>query len=285
MNPTQAFIDFHTDTVATAVAGGPLPDCPGDRATCEADLGTCNDDLATCTPALATCTSDLGTAQGELASCNADLNACTTGLDTCEGDLEDCNVTLEACESGVTGRPVQTGQIRCTNAAGTFISCTGTGQDGDLRKGLSRVYVDNGDGTITDQRTGLMWEKLSRDGSVHDHNTSYTWANAFAVKIATLNSTAFAGHTDWRVPNVNEIQSLVDYDRTTPSISPAFNTGCIPGCTVLTCSCTDPFAIYWTSTTSQFSGSSAWYQSFDLSFRNSQPKTVAGRVRAVRDAS
>ena len=63
--------------------------------------------------------------------------------------------------------------------------------------------MDNGDGTITDTKTGLMWEKLSDDGSIHDKDTAYTWANAFAVKVATLNGGGgFAGHTDWRVPNV-----------------------------------------------------------------------------------
>jgi hypothetical protein len=43
---------------------------------------------------------------------------------------------------------------------------------------LTRAYVDNGDGTITDSKTGLMWEKLSDDGSIHDWDATYTWADA-----------------------------------------------------------------------------------------------------------
>jgi len=69
------------------------------------------------------------------------------------------------------------------------ISCGGTGQDGDLQKGAPLAYVDNGDGTITDVNTGLMWEKLDDNnvGGIHDKDNYYNWANAFAVKIATLN--------------------------------------------------------------------------------------------------
>ena len=122
---------------------------------------------------------------------------------------------------------------RAGTPAGTVIPCAGTGQDGELQKGLARAYVDNGDGTITDTKTGLMWEKLSDDGSIHDKDTTYTWANAFAVKVATLNGGGgFAGYTDWRVPNVNELQSLVNYGAVNPAVSPAFNTGCAPACTV-----------------------------------------------------
>jgi hypothetical protein len=51
----------------------------------------------------------------------------------------------------------------------------GTGSDGDLQKGTARSYTDNGDGTITDNVTGLMWEKKSDDGGIHDKDNMYTW--------------------------------------------------------------------------------------------------------------
>src|SRR5204863_391623 len=92
-----------------------------------------------------------------------------------------------------------TGQTTCSNASGTVIPCAGTGQDGDIQAGAPLSYTDNGDGTITDNDTGLVWEKLSLDGSVHDRNNTYTWTQAFSGHVATLNSTSFAGHTDWRV--------------------------------------------------------------------------------------
>lgn len=77
-------------------------------------------------------------------------------------------------------------------------------------------FVDNGDDTITDRATGLMWQK-------HDsgHGMDWTTALDFAGNQKT------AGHEDWRLPSVKELQSLVDYsvsfrkDRV-PAISPLF---------------------------------------------------------------
>ena len=113
----------------------------------------------------------------------------------------------------------------------------GTGQDGAIQAGGTLSYTDNGDGTITDHNTKLVWEKKSFDGTIHDQNTIYLWLDAFAVHVAGLNGTAFAGHTDWRLPNVKELQSMLHYEKFGgPSVSLAFHTGCVPGCT--TCSCT-----------------------------------------------
>ena len=66
-----------------------------------------------------------------------------------------------------------TGQTTCWDTTGSAIPCAGTGQDGDFGEGAPLAYLDNGDGTVTDVNTGLVWEKLSHDGSVHDeHNTT-----------------------------------------------------------------------------------------------------------------
>lgn len=119
------------------------------------------------------------------------------------------------------------------------------GRDGASQRGLARACVDNGDGTITDTRTGLMWEKLSDDDSIHDKDHAYRRPDALAVKIALLNQMAFAGYTDWRLPNVSELQSLVSYGTFAPAVPSAFNTGCVPWCTVQSCSCTRS-ARYWT---------------------------------------
>src|SRR5262249_8089630 len=68
-----------------------------------------------------------------------------------------------------------------------------------------------------------MWEKLGDDAGIHDKDTLYDWEHAFTSKIATLNSTAFAGYSDWRLPKLRELQSLADYGAVAPSVSAAFN--------------------------------------------------------------
>jgi len=215
----------------------------------------------------------------------AAIRGCLDGVTTGVADALAGGALVCGGAGGPQGQRLKTGQTTCYDTGGAVIACAGTGQDGELQKGLARAYVDNADGTITDTRTGLMWEKLSDDGSIHDKDDVYTWANAFAVKVATLNSAGgFAGKTDWRVPNVNELQSLVDYGAVGPAVSPAFNTGCAASCTVLTCSCTVS-ANYWSSSTYQNNPNNAWNVNFNDGNVNNDNKTNTNYVRAVRGGS
>ncbi len=73
-------------------------------------------------------------------------------------------------------------------------------------------YVDNGDKTVTDRSTKLMWAQ-------HDSGRTMDWLDALAYAEAA----ELAGHTDWRLPNTKELQSLVDYDkRSFPAINTDF---------------------------------------------------------------
>jgi len=142
--------------------------------------------------------------------------------------------------------------------------------------------VDNGDGTITDVNTGLMSEKLSDDGTIHDWNNQYTWDNAFAVKIATLNGGGgFAGHTDWRLPNYKELISILNLQRVNPAVSPAFNAAWTPGCTVTSCSCTGSND-YWSSSSDASLQDNAWFVWFYYGLASASHKTDNLYVRAVR---
>ena len=159
-----------------------------------------------------------------------------------------CFADLQAALTGspnppcVAGALPATGQTTCWDSGANAIACAGTGQDGDVQAGGALSYTDNGDGTITDNTTGLMWQKKSSDVAIHSRNTTYNWADAFAVHIAGRNAGAgFAGHTDWRLPNIKEVQSIVNYATGSPAVSPAFNTRCVAGCTVLQRSCSAPF--------------------------------------------
>ena len=119
----------------------------------------------------------------------------------------------------------------------TVIACalllwTGTAQ-------AQTRYVDNGDGTVSDKKTGLMWEKKtgnpggsSNPGNVHDVNNFYTWSESggrdgtvFTKFLGTLNSKTgcFAHHRDWRLPSVDELKGTLLYPCSKhPCIDPIF---------------------------------------------------------------
>jgi len=102
-------------------------------------------------------------------------------------------------------------------------------------------FVDNGDGTISDNATSLMWAQ-------DDSGTGMNWEEALAY-VQQMNAENYLGYNDWRLPNVKELQSLVDYSRspdTTASaaIDPLFNATSITNEAGQT-----DYAFYWSSTT------------------------------------
>jgi hypothetical protein len=148
-------------------------------------------------------------------------------------------------------------------------------------------FTDNGDGTVTDTQNGLMWEKLSFDLTIHDVKNMYTWDAATTTKIATLNSHSFAGHTDWRLPTIYELETVVDYGQSNPATDAAFNHHCEVGCKGIDCSCTDIYhGPYWTSTDYAYDPAHAWGVAFGGGggFISAFEKTEVGDVRAVRTA-
>ncbi len=80
-------------------------------------------------------------------------------------------------------------------------------------------FHDNGDGTVSDRATGLMWSKA-------DSGTGMNWPQALAW-VQQLNATNYLGHHDWRLPNAKELQSLADYSRI-PAIAPVFQISRLP---------------------------------------------------------
>ena len=100
-------------------------------------------------------------------------------------------------------------------------------------------FMDNGDGTITDLATGLMWQQAD-DGTARDWEEALSYAEQLEL----------GGYSDWRLPNAKELQSIVDYTRCpditgSPAIDPMFSTSEI----------TDPdgnpgqYPYFWTGTT------------------------------------
>jgi hypothetical protein len=223
-----------------------------------------------------------------LAQCCGDCNG--DGTVTVDEILTAVNHALTSCsDDGICS---QCGVQRFPASGQT--TAYGPGSDGAVRAGAALSYTDNGDGTITDNNTGLMWEKKDRSGGIHDWSSRYTWGmtsspytmNGTMVTsfLATLNAgTGFAGHTDWRIPNVKELQSIVSYEipYPGPAVDGTFNTDCAASCSVLTCSCTQSFG-YWSSTTGQYGPGGAWVVYFDYGFVGTDGKDGSGDVRAVR---
>ena len=83
--------------------------------------------------------------------------------------------------------------------------------------------MNNGDGTVTDRATGLMWQKA-------DDGTARNWEDSLAY----AENLQLAGYSDWRLPNQKELHSIVDYGYI-PAINPIFNIA-------------DPKAWFWSST-------------------------------------
>jgi Protein of unknown function (DUF1566) len=111
-------------------------------------------------------------------------------------------------------------------------------------------------------------------------NDRYTWAGAFTY-VAALNAANFAGHNDWRLPNVKELQSIVNYQNVFPAVSSEFN-DCSNG------SCTSSVSYYWSSSSYANSPSYAWIVYFYDGNVDANFKSVSGDsyyVRAVRGGS
>ena len=146
----------------------------------------------------------------------------------------------------------QTGQTTCwetdpTTQQSTQIPCEGTGQDGDIQAGVplpTPRFRDNGDGTVTDLLTGLIWLQQANCFAVaRPWLEALDAAQQFAAPQCGLADGSVPG--DWRLPNVRELQSLLDFDFVNPTLSNAAGTGHATN--------GDPFTgvqfQYWSSTT------------------------------------
>lgn len=97
-----------------------------------------------------------------------------------------------------------------------------SGDDGTYQAGVappSTRFVNNGDGTVTDNMTGLMWvQNANAIGTVHtdfDSDGAVTWANALSFVSAfndgTYDCDVTTTYSDWRLPTLNELETLVNY--------------------------------------------------------------------------
>ena len=149
---------------------------------------------------------------------------------------------LYPCPGGFAAVP-QTGQT--TSYA--------TGDDGDLEKGVAWPnprFTDNGDGTVTDNLTGLIWLKNANCFGTRTWDQALSDCNGLSNGSCGLTDGSVDG--DWRLPNVNELISLVDRGRLIPPL---------PFGHPFTNVRSDP---YWSSTTAADSSFFAWYVDMNL---------------------
>lgn len=155
-------------------------------------------------------------------------------------------------------------------------------------------YFDHGDGTISDQATGLMWEKkIVCDGCLQDLETRFAWSSDGTIttiwdwidEMNSIDGQGYAGHSDWRIPSVKELFSIVDHSEHDPAVSGAFQS---PECEArcdsrlgVTCSCSAS-ADYWSATTFADFTAHALVVTFEHGFIDDRNKTTAHHVRAVR---
>jgi hypothetical protein len=172
-----------------------------------------------------------------------------------------CSSTDEMDDSGTTDDSVVCSSSYCLPDTGQTVSYTDTfGEDSDYLI-HPPAYRDNGDGTVNDLNTGLMWQQAT---------SSYTmnWASAGSH----CSGLSLAGHSDWRLPAVDELQSIVDYGE----LNPVIDTTAFPG---------TQSSGYWSSTTSVSYTSSAWPVSFSSGHVADGSESNSYGVRCVRGSS
>ena len=116
-------------------------------------------------------------------------------------------------------------------------------------------FVNNGDGTITDSATGLMWMQ-------NDNGSAVLWENALSY----AENYSYAGYSDWRLPDVKELQSILDYSRS-PATTNSAAINSLFNCTSIKNEAgNSDFGYYWSNTTfcsqSPADGTDACYFSF-----------------------
>ena len=135
---------------------------------------------------------------------------------------------------------------------------------------VSRYIVDTDKGTVTDTETGLMWQQCSLGLSgVNCTTGSATILNWQAALNAGPISSA-GGFSDWRLPNRNELLSIVALNCANPSVNQAV----FPN--------TQPAFGYWSSSPNADRNDHAWYVSFNEGDGNYRPRNQSRYVRLVR---
>ena len=125
---------------------------------------------------------------------------------------------------------------------------------------ITTRFIDNKNGTTTDQLTGLIWQQIPTD--------SMTWEQA----LITAENLVSGGSSLWRMPNIKELQSISEVSIYNPSISKTYFSGIST-------------AFYWSSTSLANQSTKAWYLDTQFGITTQVLKTNKLRLLAVRSAT
>ena len=205
----------------------------------------------------------------------------TWGGDYSSGNNSDCSSNISATQDCHQGRDAD----------------SGTNDDSDGHAGFSFTKLDSSGNALTasatnwscvqDNVTGLIWEVKTDDGSERDKDNAYRWGGLTAIGRDSSNregsyyddwnnlvnaansGNGLCGFTDWRVPDIEELRSIVDYSRTNPSIDVDYfpNTHS---------------ARYWSASPSAYDSYNAWRLDFSDGNDYGSYRGSNGHVRLVR---
>lgn len=137
-------------------------------------------------------------------------------------------------------------------------------------------FTVHNNGTVTHKSTGLMWKVCSAgqnwnssDGSCTGTATTHNWQEALQIPQSLNAGGGFASQTDWRLPNLKELKSIVEFSCYVPSINKTiFNS--------------TPSARYWSSSPYANYSYNAWGVNFDYGYDYSHNRHNDRHVRLVR---
>ena len=122
---------------------------------------------------------------------------------------------------------------------------------------LAAPFVSNSNSTVTDQGTGMVWQ-------MDDDNVTRTWQGALDY----CNGLTIGGSSDWRLPDIKELSSIVDETRYWPAVAPVFSS--------------TKAAYYWSASSYASNPDNAWVVSFYDGYVYYLSKADSYYVRCVR---